>query len=179
MKRFWTANNKVSEPRPFLRDRQPQSIFIEARLGERACVHVFFEQEKVQTNESQTREPAVVTITSMSFGTVSSFRGGLEFGSGHKHSHWQSDQWVIPADCNTVTHGGWGGWRDMTQQNVTSRLLCMMQDHLTAGRVETITADFAGWVYDSLTRVSQNPGTRGYSLCLCVLTVYVKAPLPT
>lgn len=52
----------------------------------------------------------------------------------------------------------------MIQQNVTSRLLTMMQDHLMAGHVEAIPADFTGWVYDSLTSVSQNPGTRGYTL---------------
>lgn len=66
-----------------------------------------------------------------------------------------------------MTHGGVGGGI-MTQQNVTSRLLCMMQDHLTVGRGEAITADFTGWVNDSLAIVSQNPGTQGQTLCLCV-----------
>lgn len=57
----------------------------------------------------------------------------------------------------------------MTQQ---IRLLCMMQeveDHLTVGRVEAITADFTGWVYDSLTSVFPEPGyPRVYVLvCMC------------
>lgn len=57
-------------------------------------------------------------------------------------------------------------------RRVTSRLLRMTQegeDHLIADRVETITADFTGWVYDSPTSVSQNPTTRGYTPRLCVL----------
>ena len=57
----------------------------------------------------------------------------------------------------------------MTQQNVTSRLHTMMLDHLTAGHVEAITADFTGWVCDSPKSVSKNPGTPGYTLHLCVL----------
>lgn len=40
----------------------------------------------------------------------------LEFGSEHKHSHWESDQWVIPADCSTVTErqGVWLSRCDIT-----------------------------------------------------------------
>lgn len=60
--------------------------------------------------------------------------------------------------ATTDTSGG--GVGGMIQQNVTSRLFIIVKDHLAVSHVEAITADFAGWVCDSLS-VSQNPGTRG------------------
>lgn len=170
VKRFWTANNKESEPRPFLRNRQTPSIFTEASLGESTWglggggVHVFFEWEKVQRTESQTREPAKATITSMYFGSLLFCQGALSLALDTKTA---IERTISGLSLQIATL--WYIEGVMNQQNVTSRLFTMMQDHLMAGRVEVITADCAGWFSDSLTSVSQNPSTRGYTLWLCVL----------
>lgn len=121
------------------------------------CFWVFFwKWKKVQTNESQRREVAAVTITSIRFRTVLSLQGAMSCNTQTQ----QLREWSVDYQQ---------GWGIMTQQNVTSRLLCMMQDHLTVGRVEAITADFIGWVNDSMAGiVSQNPGTQGWTLCMYV-----------
>lgn len=75
-------------------------------------------------------------------------------------------------------HAGRGtGGGLMSQQDETSRLFFMMPDHLTASRVETITAlDLHGFMTHWL--VFLQTSTHWGILCLCALTVYTKAPPP-
>lgn len=148
VKPCWMANNKVCEPRPILHNLQPPSIFTD---GESVCACVW-----VRENESQTTEPAEVTTVSMCFATVLTSGGG----GGGRVWLWtqtqplrESDQWVIPAECST---GGYDSGH-VTSLHDAGRGL----DHLMAAHVEAIIADSAGWVHDSLARVSQSLATRG------------------
>lgn len=82
-------------------------------------MHVFPEQEKVETNESQTRTSRRRNRNINLFWTCIMLSGGLELGSGYNTAIEKAIS-VIHADCNTDTSGG--GVGVTTQQNVKSCL---------------------------------------------------------
>lgn len=113
----------------------------------------------------------------MCFASVlSSQGGGGLFGSEHKRDHWESDQWVIPADCSTGRAGG-GVWLSRyvcsawCKKWKTTSLSAVLKQSQQTSPVGFMTH----W------RVfSQNPATRGCTfLFVCALKCTLKPPAYT
>lgn len=152
---FWTAKNKVSEPKGGSGRRG-------VRLSDR---------KRRQTELNQ-------RIYWSHYGAT--LRGTLSFGSGHKHGPCERDQWVTPAHCCSVTHREGDGWGagESARWDITPALhdagppRCQpcWNNHSTR----------LAWVSDSLTSVSANPVHTGvFSACVCLQFTLKPPPGPT
>lgn len=82
--------------------------------------------------------------------------GWLEFGSGHKYSHWESDQWDIPTECCST---GEYDSADLTSRwKTTSRLAVLKQSQ------QTLLGGFmTHWQVFPRTQLPEGM----YSTCMC------------